>query len=471
LTECSSRLPAVRRDAHGRRHVDVRAVLLLALPLMLNSAVQLVLNLTDTWFVGRLSTAAMAAMGAVHFLAIVFLLGFGGVGLAVQTFVSQAYGARRSMRAARDTWIGLWATLATAPLFLWLALNGDAMLALFDLPPDVARLAADWWWPRMLGGPLSVWLWAIAGFFNGIGRPRVTLGVMVAVAILNAALNELFIFRLGLGMAGSAWATTLSIGAGCALSMALFLSKPLQTSYRTRLAWRPTWRGLKRVLSVGVPTGVFPAVDLVAISLFQLMQVKLGPVAGAATQIVMMLTAIAYLPAIGIALAGTTLVGQSIGAGDKDWAQRMGNTIVLVAVVYMGAIGVAIALAGPWLVPLFSDMSHAGAADVMELGLTLVWIAGAYQVFDALNLASAFCLRGAGDVKTPTVYLLVLAWLGFVPLAHMLSFAPGQGWVDFLPQFGLGVVGGWIASLTYVVLLGLTLFGRWRSGAWRRIAL
>jgi MATE family multidrug resistance protein len=74
-------------------------------------------------------------------------------------------------------------------------------------------------------------------------------------------------------------------------------------------------------------------------------------------------------------------------------------------------------------------------------------------------------------VKTPTVYLLVLAWLGFVPLAHMLSFAPGEGWVDFLPQFGLGVVGGWTASLTYVVLLGLTLFARWRSGAWRRIAL
>ena len=156
MTEFSSRLPAVRRDAHGKRHVDVRAVLLLALPLMLNSAVQLVLNLTDTWFVGRLSTDAMAAMGAVHFLAIVFLLGFGGVGLAVQTFVSQAYGARRSVRAARDTWIGLWATLATAPLFLWIALNGDTMLALFDLPPNVARLAADWWWPRMLGGPLSV---------------------------------------------------------------------------------------------------------------------------------------------------------------------------------------------------------------------------------------------------------------------------------------------------------------------------
>jgi len=466
-----SRLPAVRRDAHGHRRVDLRAVLALALPLMLNSTVQLVLNLTDTWFVGRLSTDAMAAMGAVHFLAIVFLLGLGGVGLAVQTFVSQAYGARQSVRAARSTWLGLWATLATVPVFAVLALNGTGLLGLFGLPPGIAALATEWWMPRMLGGPLSLILWAFAGFFNGIGRPRVSLGVMIAVAVVNAVLNELLIFRLGLGMAGSAWATTLSIGLGCGLSAWLFLSQPLQAVYRTRLAWRPSRRSLRRMFAVGIPTGVFPAVDLVAIALFQLMQVRLGPAEGAATQIVMMLTAIAYLPAIGIAMAGTTLVGQSIGAGDRDWAERMGNTIIKLAVIYMGAVGVGIALAGPWLVPLFSDTRHAGAAEVVRLGTRLVWIAGAYQVFDALNLASAFCLRGAGDVKTPTLYLLLLAWGCFVPLAHMASFAPGEGWVGFLPQLGFGTVGGWAAALAYVVILGLMLFWRWRSGAWRRIVL
>lgn len=466
-----SRLPAVRHDAHGHRRVDLGAVLALALPLMLNSAVQLVLNLTDTWFVGRISVEAMAAMGAVHFLAIVFLLGFGGVGLAVQTFVSQAYGARQSTRAARSVWLGLWATLATVPIFVALATQGEWILALFGLPSGVVTLAADWWMPRMLGGPLSVMLWGLAGFFNGIGKPRVSLAVMIAVAVANAILNEVLIFQLGLGMAGSAWATTASIGLGCALSMWLFLSRPFQSPYRTRLTWRPTRRGLRRMLAVGVPTGLFPAVDLAAMSLFQLMQVRLGAVEGAATQIVMMLTAIAYLPAIGIAMAGTTLVGQSIGAGDRDWANRMGNTIIRLAVIYMGTVGVGIALAGPWLVPLFSDTSHPGSAEVVRLGVRLVWIAGAYQVFDALNLASAFCLRGAGDVKAPTLYLLVLAWGVFVPVAHMASFAPGEGWIHFLPQFGLGTTGGWAAALGYVVVLGTMLFLRWRSGAWRSIVL
>jgi MATE family multidrug resistance protein len=448
----------------------MRAVAALALPLMLNSAVQLVLNLTDTWFIGRLSVQAMAALGATHFFAIVFFLAFGGVGLCIQTLVAQAYGARASRRASRATWLGVWAAVFTAPAFLAVALPAHALLGLFGLDPAIQDLAAQYWTPRLLGGPLAVALWAVSGFFNGIGRTRVTFCVMLVIAVVNALLNELLIFRFGLGIAGSAWATTASLAVGCALLVALFLSTALQPGYRTRLTWRPSLKGLKRVFALGVPTGMFPAVDLVAISLFQLMQVRLGAVEGAATQIVMMLTAIAYLPAIGIAMAGTTLVGQSIGAGDRRWGTKLGNRIIALTTAYMGAVGVLIGLGGPWLIPLFTDAAHPDSAAVLALGLKLVWIAGAYQVFDALNLASAFCLRGAGDVRAPTLYVIALAWLGFVPLAHMVSFAPGQGWVNALPQFGWGTVGGWTAALLYVVALGLIMWLRWRSGAWRRLS-
>jgi MATE family multidrug resistance protein len=67
--------------------------------------------------------------------------------------------------------------------------------------------------------------------------------------------------------------------------------------------------------------------------------------------------------------------------------------------------------------------------------------------------------------------VLALSWLLFVPLAHSLSFAPGTGWVTWLPQFGLGAIGGWSAAVAYVFCLGLMLFFRWWSGAWRRIEL
>jgi len=67
------------------------------------------------------------------------------------------------------------------------------------------------------------------------------------------------------------------------------------------------------------------------------------------------------------------------------------------------------------------------------------------------------------------VIFLLLSWGVFVPLAHALSFAPGEGWVEVLPQLGMGAVGGWLALLTYVVLLGGALYLRWRSGRWRQI--
>jgi MATE family multidrug resistance protein len=86
-------------------------------------------------------------------------------------------------------------------------------------------------------------------------------------------------------------------------------------------------------------------------------------------------------------------------------------------------------------------------------------------------MGSGLCLRGAGDVTIPAVLVIPVSWLVFVPLAHALTFAPGQGWVNFLPQFGLGALGGWAALVIYVMLLGTTLCLRWRSGAWQRINL
>src|SRR5438270_12113639 len=89
-------LPAQRLDAAGRAHVDQRAVLALALPLMANSAVQIVLNLTDMWFIGHISTKALAAVGAVQWLVLGVVLVLGGVVAAVPTVVAQSQGARRS---------------------------------------------------------------------------------------------------------------------------------------------------------------------------------------------------------------------------------------------------------------------------------------------------------------------------------------------------------------------------------------
>jgi len=145
-------------------------------------------------------------------------------------------------------------------------------------------------------------------------------------------------------------------------------------------------------------------------ALFQLMQVRLGTVDGASTQIVMMLTSFCYMPAVGIAMAGTTLVGQAIGADHRDWALKVGNGIILIAVLYMGAIGVLLAALGPWVLPFFTNAADPQAAQVVIRAGTLLWIAAGYQLFDGLNISSS-AICGAPEM-CGFRRVMVLAYLG-----------------------------------------------------------
>ena len=464
-------LPAQKLDASGIPRVDQRAVLALALPLMANSAIQIVLNLTDMWFIGHISTAALAGVAAVQWLVLVCVLTLGGTASSIQTLAAQAYGSGRYARASRSAWIGLWATLAVAPLFVLVGASGRSMLAPFGLGPDVDALAAAFWFPRVGGATFGVAAWGMLGFFNGIGRPRISLVVTLVTTLANVAFNYLFIFHLHWGVAGSGWATTVAQALGFAVSLAVFLRSPFTTRYKSRLTWHPHWAPLRQQLKLGLPAGLLPAADLLGISLFQMMQVRLGTVDGAATQMAMLLTSVAYMPGYGLAMAGTTLVGQSIGAGDRSWAMRVGSRVILMTAVYMCAIGIVLAAVGPLLLPVFIDVREADAQAIITLGGTLLWLAAIYQLFDGLNMSSGLCLRGAGDVVVPAALVLPVSWIIFVPLAHALTFAPGQGWVSFLPQWGYGAVGGWAALVIYVMLMGTALCLRWRSGAWQRISL
>jgi multidrug resistance protein, MATE family len=464
-------LPAQRVSADGVTHVDIKAIIWLALPFILNSALNAVLNLTDTWFIAQISAQAVAAMGAIYWPSLTLIIFLGGIAIAVQTFAAQAVGAQNKRRAAHWLWTGLWGALCVMPLFWLAAWLGPWAIQRAGLEPQIAQLAIDYWQPRMWTAPFGTALWTMLSFINGVGRPKLSLSVNVIVAIVNALLNQLFMFTWGMGMAGAAWATGASLLIGL-LGTALILKWPrFFDDYPFRTTWRFRFKSLESLFKIGLPTGLFIALDLISLGFFQLYQTQLGAVGGAATQIVMMLTSIAYMPAVGIGNAGNTLVAQSIGAGDRQWASKLGNVAIAMATGYMASIGIVIALLSPWLMSVFVSPNDPNANEVIRLGVTLAWIAAAYQFFDGLNISSSFCLRAAGDAKTPALMLGGLAWFVFIPLAQMLTFAPGKTWFTWLPGFGYGAVGGWIAACVYIGLLGSILFWRWRSGVWRTMTL
>ena len=183
--------PVARRDGKGRLHVDLRALLAIAAPLMVTNAIQALLNLTDTWFIGRLSTDAVAAMGSIYWLMTCAILVLGGVGLATQSFVSQADGAGRRARASQCLWNSIWGTLIALPLFVLATLSGAPILAVFDLDPAIRTLAIEYWEPRLAGAFLGGISWALVSFFNGIGATRLTLIVAIVTTLANVPANQI----------------------------------------------------------------------------------------------------------------------------------------------------------------------------------------------------------------------------------------------------------------------------------------
>src|SRR2546429_125471 len=210
-----------------------------------------------------------------------------------------------------------------APLFVLVGAARHLILAPFGFDSQVEQLAAAFWFPRVGGACVGAAGWAMFGFFNGIGRPRVTLLITVVTTVANALLNQLFIFRLGWGIAGSAWATNVAQLAGLLFAVAIFLRSDYRRRYRAHLTWRPHGGALMQQLRLGVPMGLSPAADLLGFATFQMMQTRLGTAGGAATPMVVILTSLAYIAGFGIPSAGTTLVGQSIGAGARAAGARL----------------------------------------------------------------------------------------------------------------------------------------------------
>ncbi len=456
----SESLPlGARRAANGTLALDYRQVAVLAAPLIANNAIQVVFNLTDTWFIARISSQALAAASAVQWLSLVVIFLLGGVSQASQALAARAAGGRRLSRAAHAAWTCLWVVLCLSPLFLLAALAGQRILAPFGLDPSIQRLAANFWFPRVLGAPIGLALYALLGFFNGVAKTRVALAVAIVAAALNAVLNPLFIWRFGLGIAGAAWATTAAQVITLAGVMGYFLNARNRRRYFTHATWRPKARRMWRTFAFGAPMGILISADLLGLSLFQIMQVRAGLLDGAATQLAMMLTSVAYLPGVGLAQTGTTLVAQAIGAGEGDWASRVGTRIILATAIFMGGTGLVLALSGPWITPWFLRASDPLAAGAAHLAAQLLWLAAIYQFFDGLNIGSGFGLRGAGDVRVPAVIVAVCSLGVFTPLTYVFTFV--LGW---------GAIGGWLALVINVLLLGSGLWLRWRSAAWRSLS-
>jgi MATE family multidrug resistance protein len=279
--------------------------------------------------------------------------------------------------------------------------------------------------------------------------------------VLNVFLNWILIDgRLGapaLGVEGAALASVLATSLAFLGLLAVFLGGGRGAGGpfpRLHLA------ELLRMLRFGIPSGLNWFLEFLAYIFFVNVVVGgLGTTTLAALMSVFQLNSVSFMPAFGLASAGAILVGQSIGAGDRDGVPRLVRLTFAAAGAWQGAVGLAYLLV-PGLLFLPFARDPASAEGLLSAGTRLLALSAAWQLFDAAVASLAESLRAAGDTAFTLWARVVVAWVLFVPGSWITVRVLGGGDVAAV---------SWL--VVYLAALALVLALRFRSGAWRRIDL
>jgi len=432
-----------------------RAIVLLAIPMVLEMVMESVFALTDAFFVSRLGTDAVATVGLTEAMITILFAVAVGTGMATTAMVARRIGERdvagARVAAAQSILLGLVLTVVVA---LPGVLFAKELLQLMGGTPEL--VASGHGYTRVLfGGSATIMLiFLLNAVFRGAGDAAIAMRVLWIANAVNIVLDPCLIFGLGpfpeLGVMGAAVATTIGRGTGVAIQLWVLL----RGGSRIRLELSdlaPQFGVILRLfrLSVGGILQFLIGTSSWVAMVWIIGGFGAGAVAGYTLAIRLIVFAI--LPSWGLANAAATLVGQNLGAGQPEraeisvWRAGLYNMIFLLCVAV-----VFIAAAGP-LIGIFSTES-----DVLKYGVScLVWVSIGYPFYGwGMVMVQAF--NGAGDTYTPTVINFFCYWLFQLPLAYFLAHGTQLG--------ATGVFIAITAAESLIAVVGILIFrrGRWK---------
>ena len=432
-----------------------RAILLLAVPMVLEMSMESVFAVVDIFYVSQLGAEAVAAVGLTESLLTMVYTVAMGLGIGVTAMVARRTGEGDPDGAALTTVqaAALGAAVATAMGVVG-ALNAPRLLALMGADPAVVRVGSGYA-AVMLGGNASILLlFVLNAAFRGAGDAAVAMRVLWLANGINLVLDPLLIFGLGpfpeLGVTGAAVATTIGRGTGVALQLYLLLrgSGRLRV-YARHLRVRLELMG--RVLRLS-GTGMFQVFVGTAswIGLVRIVS-GFGSEALAGYTIAIRIVLFALLPAWGLSNAAATMVGQGLGARDPERAERSVWIAGRMNLLFLGSIGIFFLAAAPQIVALFG-----GDAETSGYAVRCLRIVSAGFFFYAYGMVLTQSFNGAGDTWTPTLLNLACFWLWEIPLAWLLAYPAGLG-----PEGAFTAV---LVAFSTMAVASAVLFrrGRWK---------
>jgi putative MATE family efflux protein len=433
-----------------------RAVVLLAIPMVLELVMESVFTVVDIFWVSHLGPAAMAIVGITESMMTVVYAVALGMSIAATAVVARRIGEKDPDGAATAAVqvIGLGIACA-AVLGVIGALLAPHLLSVMGAQPEAIALGGSFTRIMFAGNATVFLLFLGSALFRGAGDAAIAMRTLFFANILNIALGPCFIFGWGpfpeLGVGGAAVATNIGRGVGVLYQLLSLIrgSGHLTVRRRHLRLDRAVLGNVARLALNG--TGQLLINTTSWVGLMRIMA-PYGSVALAGYTVAMRVVIFAILPACGISNATATLVGQNLGAKQPERAEQVVWTAARYNLYFLGAVGVVfVVFAGP-IVGLFP-----GGADMQAFGTTALRIVGVGFPFYAYFLVVSAAFNGAGDTRTPTLLNLFCFWLWEIPLAWVLAKPLGLG--------AQGIVASIAVAFSTLAVASVIMFrrGRWKT--------
>ncbi|WP_316815066.1 MATE family efflux transporter [Pedobacter nyackensis] len=436
-----------------------RAVLLLAIPMMLEMAMESVFALVDLYFVGHLhnSSHAIQTVGLTEsVLTIIYSLAI-GMSMAATAVVARRVGEKDPEAAGKA---GMQAIFVAVCFNILISIVGliyaTDILLLMGASEETARQGTPFMRIMMGGSVIIVLLFLINGIFRGAGNAAIAMKSLWIANIANIILCPVLINGFGpipgFGLTGAALATSIGRGIGvCYQLYHLFNGRGV---LKIKLAYlKPHWEQIKALLKIATP-GIFQFVIASCswIFLAQLVATTGGDHGSAGYQTALRLMMFFMLPAWGMSNAAATLVGQNLGAKQLLRAEQSVMKTAKYIVIYMVLVMIFTFAGGRYFISFFSNDRL-----IQDVAITALQIMSVGYICYGIGMVLMSTFNGAGDTWTPTWVNFFGFWLFQIPLAYILA-----------KQFGMGPTGVFIAipvAETGIALAGFILFkkGKWKT--------
>lgn len=420
----------------------------------------------DRIYLGMLSTeslgAAMAVMG-VFWVPMALLQ---GTSAYITTFVAQYYGAEEQEKIGEATWQAIFVAFFGGVAFIFLNFLSPWFFSLVGHSQNIQHLEVQYYNSVAYSALPTALVAVCSGFFTGLGRTKMVIGINLVGLILNALLDYIMIFgKFGfpaLGIEGAGYATALATYGAALFGFFLLFNSENELKFKIYSSIRLNLKLLKQFLKFGLPSGLQWALEGLAFTVFLIIMGRLnnGEAALASSSIAVTVMMLSVLPSMGVAQAVMTLVGQNLGEKNPEKAEEMTWAGVQVSLIYMSCIAFTFLTIPNFYLSWFTNNENPDLWNqVQALAPQILKIVALFTILDSMYLNISFALKGAGDTRFVSLIALLVPW----PIMVLPTY--------LVKDWNNAVIWAWSFAAVYSLTTVAILFFRFKHGGWKSMSV